>query len=67
MITQRIEPFTFKRSKPTIAAKPSSDIITGNEVNSPIFTGISMPLLMTNFTLVAAINRRNKPIPIPAP
>ena len=67
IITHKIEPFTFKRSKPMIAAKPSNDIMTGNEVKSPILTGIAKPLLITNFTLVAAINNKNSPIPIPAP
>ena len=67
IITHKMPPFTCIFSKPIINAKPINDIITGNAVNSPNFTGKPAWLLTTSPTPFAAIKSRNKPIPIPAP
>ena len=68
MITSKIPPGTFSFSKPKIMASPSKDIITGNDVNAPSATGSpSSGFLITRPTPFAAINSRNRPIPIPVP
>ena len=67
MMTHKILPLTWRFSRPTIHAKPSSDMMTPNEVNSPILTGKPASFLMTKPTLLAAINNKNSPIPMPAP
>ena len=50
-----------------MSAKPIKDIMTGNEVKSPNFTGKPAWLLTTKPTPFAAIKSKKSPIPMPAP
>ena len=68
MITIRMPPGTLRRSRPKMAARPSTDIITGKEVTSPSCTGRPAPsFLITMPTPLLAISSRNRPIPMPVP
>ncbi|MNN16447.1 hypothetical protein D3C81_1295850 [compost metagenome] len=68
MITSRMPPGTRRRSRPKIAASPSTDITTGKAVMWPSCTGRPAPgFLTTRPTSFEAISNRKSPIPIPAP
>ena len=68
IITHSTAPGIPLLSKPKIIAKPNNVISAGKEVNTPKCSGNPCCVfLMIKPTLHAAINNKNKPIPIPIP
>lgn len=68
MMTIRMPPGTRLRSSPKIAARPSTDITTGNAVIWPSDTGRPGPgFFITRLTSFEAISSRNRPMPMPMP